>query len=719
MSAGGYDVTAGSFYPLGATPAGDGVNFALFSRNATAVWLHLYDGPDDATPRAVIPVENRTRFVWHCRVAGLRPGQLYGYKVDGPYQPDAGHRFNKYKLLLDPYAKAVTGKFDWSRANHAGYDPASPAGDLSFDARANDAGAPRAVVVDDGFDWRDDRPPDVAPNDLIIYELHLKGFTAHPSSGVRAPGTYRGVIEKIPYLRELGVNAVEFLPVHECYVEGFLRDRGLTNYWGYNTIGFFAPDGRFAAGREPGAAVREFKEMVRALHAAGIEVILDVVFNHTGEGNHLGPTLSFRGLDNASYYALVPGQPRYYVDYTGCGNSLNFDEPQVVKLVMDSLRYWVDTMRVDGFRFDLASTLGREHGRFDLIGSFFMAVHQDPVISRVKLIAEPWDIGPGSYQVGNFPVDWSEWNGRWRDTLRRFIKGDGGLVGELAYRLAGSSDLYGDDGRTPYNSVNFATCHDGFTLHDLVSYGRKHNEANGEGNRDGTDDNNSWNWGAEGETDDPAVNALRRRVARNFFALLMVSQGLPMVLGGDEFLRTQRGDNNGYCQDNELSWFDWRRLDAEAAFAAFCRRLIALRRHHPALRRKTFFTGADRTLDNIKDITWYDETLGPPAWKDAERRRLAFLLQGGESAAPGERADDLFVIVNAHWEGAAFKLPAPLPTYQWFRAVDTALAPGDDARAPGDEEPLGAAESYAAAPRSVVILVGRPAGAAKPREERP
>lgn len=695
---------AGSPYPLGATLTPAGVNFALFSRNATAVTLCLFDAADAATPSAEIGLAERTRFVWHGHVPGLRAGQLYGYRVDGPYEPCAGHRFNRHKLLIDPYAKAVTGKHDWSRADHLAYDRNAADADMCFAAADNAAGAPKCVVVGDAFDWGDDRPPNIAPRDLVIYEVHVKGFTAHPSAGVKHPGSYPGFAAKIPFLQSLGVNAVELLPVHECYIDNFLLDRGLTNYWGYNTIGFFAPDSRFAAGREPGAAVAEFKSLVKALHAAGIEVILDVVFNHTGEGNHLGPTLCFRGLDNASYYHLVPGNRRYYMDFTGCGNTFNFDEPQVIKLVMDSLRYWLEVMHVDGFRFDLASALGREEGRFDQISSFFMAVHQDPVVSRAKLIAEPWDIAWEDYQVGNFPVDWAEWNGKYRDTMRRFLKGDGGLVGEAARRISGSRDLYGDDGRTPYNSVNFITCHDGFTLRDLVSYTRKHNEANGEGNRDGADDNASWNWGAEGSTADAGVEFTRARIMKNALATLLLSQGMPMLLGGDEFGRTQRGNNNAYCQDNDLSWFDWGLAAANSDLVAFARGMINLRRRYGALRRPSFFTGADRDFDRILDINWYDENLGVPRWDDPEGRRLAYHLQGSESGADHA---DIYVMMNQHWDAAAFKLPAPSRGQAWHRAADTALPAGEDLAAAGSEVKVAPGNSYLVNGRSIVILVGK------------
>ncbi|MDD5305960.1 MAG: glycogen debranching protein GlgX [Deltaproteobacteria bacterium] len=703
-------VTAGAYHPLGATITPTGVNFALYSKNATAVTLLLFDARGDAVPARSIPLENRTRHVWHAHVDGVRPGQLYGYKVDGPYDPRAGHRFNRHKLLVDPYAHALAGAFHGDPRLHLGWDAGSAFKDLSFSDLDNTGFAAKCVVVDDAFDWRGDVRPDIPFEDLIIYEAHVKGMTAHPSSGARFPGTYLGLIDKVPYLKDLGINAVELLPVHAHHTHEALSSRGLVNYWGYNTIGFFAPDARYAAGREAGAEVREFKELVRALHAAGIEVILDVVYNHTAEGDHLGPTLSFRGLDNAVYYQLRRDDPRSYVDFTGCGNTLDFDSPAVVKLVMDSLRYWVETMHVDGFRFDLASVLGRARGRFDQISSFFMAVHQDPIISRVKPIAEPWDIARDSYQVGNFPVDWSEWNGKYRDAVRRFAKSDHGLAPEMAYRLTGSSDLYGDDGRTPYNSVNFVTCHDGFTLHDLTAYCRKHNEANGEDNRDGNDDNASWNWGVEGETDDPKILAERRKVAANMMAMLLVSQGVPMILSGDEFLRTQGGNNNAYCQDNEISWIDWRLLDRNRGFFELTQNLVALRKRHPVLRKRAFFSGADRNLDGITDIAWFDENLGAPDWPNPEVRSLAFRMQGCEvsgDAAPGADPRDLYVIVNCHWNLKMFYLPPPSQGFVWWRAVDTSLGDGEDALPEGREVRLDPQTHYLVNGRSVVILVGK------------
>jgi isoamylase len=703
-------VTAGTYHPLGATVTPTGVNFALYSKNATAVTLCLFDTRGDAAPSRVVPLEHRTKHVWHAHVEGLKPGQLYGYRVDGPYEPRQGHRFNRNKLLVDPYARALAGTFHGDAGLHLGYDPGSAFKDLSFGERDNAGFAAKCVVVDDAFDWRGDVRPDIPFEDLVIYEAHVKGMTAHPSSGARHPGTYLGLVDKVPYLKDLGINAVELLPVHAHHTSEFLSSRGLVNYWGYNTIGFFAPDARYAAGREAGCEVREFKELVRALHAAGIEVILDVVYNHTAEGDHLGPTLGFRGIDNAVYYQLRRDDPRSYVDFTGCGNTLDFDAPAVIKLVMDSLRYWVDVMHVDGFRFDLASVLGRARGRFDQISAFFMAVHQDPLISRVKPIAEPWDIARDSYQVGNFPVDWSEWNGRFRDAVRRFAKSDPGLAPEMAYRLTGSSDLYGDDGRTPYNSVNFVTCHDGFTLHDLTTYSRKRNEANGEDNRDGNDDNASWNWGVEGETQDPQIAAERRKVAKNMLAMLLVSQGVPMILGGDEFLRTQGGNNNAYCQDNEISWVDWRLLERNRGFFEMTRNLIALRRRHAVLRKRSFFSGADRNKDGIADIDWFDENLGAPDWPNPDVRSLAFRMQGCEvtqGAQPGPEHQDLYVIVNSHWNLKMFYLPPASHGFLWHRAVDTSLGQGQDALSEGREVRLEPQTHYLVNGRSVVILVGR------------
>ncbi|HYK91410.1 MAG TPA: glycogen debranching protein GlgX [Acidobacteriota bacterium] len=697
-------ISPGSDFPLGATPTSDGVNFALFSRNAQEVYLQLYDDPS-RDPSDVIKVENQRRFVWSVFVHGIKAGQLYGYRVRGDFNPARGLRFNEHKLLMDPYAKALTGKAVNTDNLLLAYDSGSPDRDRSLDTRASDRIVPKSIVVDDAFDWKGDASPDIPLERLVIYEVHLKGFTAHPSSKVSNPGTYLGFVQKIPYLQRLGINAVEILPIHEFYVDDFLKSKGLTNYWGYNTLGFFSPESSYSTGSRPGCQVEEFKTMVRELHRAGIEVILDVVYNHTAEGSELGPTLSFRGIDNPTYYCLTgtPNEPyRYYMNWTGCGNSLNLSNPHVIRLVMDSLRYWVEVMHVDGFRFDLASVLGREDGLFRVSAPFFDVVSQDPILNRVKLIAEPWDLG--TYQVGNFPVDWSEWNGRFRDTVRKFVKGDAGQVRELASRLTGSSDLYADDGRSAYNSVNFVTCHDGFTLRDLVSYNQKHNDANMEGNRDGADDNNSWNCGIEGETDDPAVNRLRRQVAKNHLCLLLFAAGTPMVLGGDEFLRTQSGNNNAYCQDNQLSWFDSEEIKLHSEMVEFFRKAVALTRRCTILQRRKFFLGQDLDADNIPDVAWFGANLRRPDWEDPDLRTLCYQLDGGEEpSALGKYF--LFVILNADFRALPVQLPV-LSKGKWRRVIDTSLPAGEDFCEEGQEVPLNPADCYLTNPRSTVVLLG-------------
>jgi isoamylase len=698
-------LSAGTHYPLGADVREGGVNFSLYSANAEDVFLLLFDRPDgDATD--VIRVETRDRFAWHVFVHGAGPGQLYGYKVRGPFDPARGLRFNGKKLLADPYAKALTGKFVNTENLLLAYDPLSPEKDLSIDLRDNTRAVPKSIVVDDRFDWRGDSS--IPFERLVIYETHVKGFTAHPSSGVAHPGTYLGFVGKIPYLRSLGVNAVEILPIHEFTVDDFLRGKGLTNYWGYSTVGFFAPESSYGTGRYPGCQVEEFKTLVRELHRAGIEVILDVVYNHTGEGNEMGPTISFKGIDNPSYYVLTGGPrdpARYYMNWTGCGNSVNLASVPAIRLVMDSLRYWVEVMHVDGFRFDLASVLGREGGMYRKCASFFDAVSQDPVLQKTKLIAEPWDLG--TYEVGEFPVDWSEWNGRFRDTARKFAKGDGGQLRDLGFRLTGSADLYGDDGRSAYNSVNFVTCHDGFTLSDLVSYNGKHNEANLEGNRDGTDDNNSWNCGAEGETGDPGIARLRRRMAKNHACLLLFSSGTPMILGGDEFLRTQGGNNNAYCQDNDIGWFDWRAADREKdGMVAFFRKAIAFTKKHTILQRRKFFTGTDRDGNAVPDIQWFGDDLSPPRWDDPEGRLLCLLLDGNEE--PSEAGDYfLFLILNGDHRERTVAVPPLAGGKRWRRAIDTSLSPGDDFADDGAEPLLDPADRYLVNPRSTVLLLGK------------
>ncbi len=698
------EVSAGKGYPLGANITPEGVNFALYSHNASQVFLLLFDRPD-SLPSDVIKIENRTRFVWHVWVHGLKAGQLYGFKVQGEFDPARGLRFNDQKLLMDPYAKALTGKFK-NRGNLLlAYDVEASSQDLSKDLRDNTLIVPKSIVIDDQFDWQGDLPPGLPLEQLVIYEVHVKGFTAHPSSRVNHSGTYLGFIEKIPHLKGLGINAVELLPVHEHVVEDFLQDKGLTNYWGYNTIGFFAPESSYGTGAAPGVQVAEFKTLVRELHRAGIEVILDVVFNHTAEGNERGPTICYRGIDNPSYYLLTGGEPepgRYYMNYTGCGNCVNLASPPATGLVMDSLRYWVEQMHVDGFRFDLASVLGREAGSFRRSASFFNVVAQDPVLARVKLIAEPWDLGDD--EVGNFPVDWSEWNGRFRDTLRRFEKGDGGQLPEIGWRLTGSADLYGDDGRSPYNSINFITCHDGFTLGDLVSYNEKHNDANGEGNRDGSNDNLSWNCGIEGETSAPDILGLRMQLAKNHLCALLFASGTPMLLGGDEFLRTQKGNNNAYCQDNNVSWFDWNEAAKNRDMVDFVRKAIAFTRHCPILQRQKYFAGTDGDGNRIPDLQWFGTNLDDLAWNDPEARTLCYQLDGAE--AGGDYL--LFLILNADHQLQAIRIPPPLAGGNWRRVIDTSLPMGQDFSEPGQEFLLAPQDHYLANPRSTVVLICRP-----------
>ncbi|HYL79574.1 MAG TPA: glycogen debranching protein GlgX, partial [Candidatus Acidoferrum sp.] len=676
----------GNPYPLGATWDGAGVNFALFSEHAEGVELCLFDGQGGEEEVGRFSLSEQTDQVWHIHLPEVRPGQRYGYRVHGPYDPARGHRFNPAKLLIDPYAKAIEGTVRWSDAVF-GYQIGHPDADLSRDDQDSAPGVPRCVAIDTAFTWGDDRPPRIPWGETIIYELHVKGFTAHhPEVPKGLQGTYQGLTcpAVVEYLISLGITAVELMPIHQCVADRHLIERGLTNYWGYNSIGFFAPDARYASGDGLGHQVAQFKSMVKTLHEVGIEVILDVVYNHTGEGSHLGPTLGFRGIDNASYYRLMPDNPRYYMDYTGCGNSLNMTHPRTLQLIMDSLRYWVQEMHVDGFRFDLASTLARELHDVDRLGAFFDIIHQDPVISQVKLIAEPWDLGEGGYQVGNFPVLWAEWNGEYRDTIRRFWKGDEGQVGALGNRLTGSSDLYGKGGRRPYASINFATAHDGFTLHDLVSYNAKHNEANEEENRDGTDDNLSWNCGEEGPTDDPAIEALRERQKRNLLATLLLSQGVPMLCGGDEIGRSQRGNNNAYCQNNDVSWVDWRLDKARRALLAFTRRLVALRREHPVLRRCQFFFGRRIRGSEVKDLSWFrpdGKEMTEENWQDPHTRCLGLRLAGDaiqETDARGDRIlDDTFLILlNGHHDPQPFLLPAHRPGLKWEVVVDSRTPDG-------------------------------------------
>ncbi|MFN4259621.1 MAG: glycogen debranching protein GlgX [Gemmataceae bacterium] len=700
-------VWPGNPYPLGATWDGAGVNFALFSEHASRVELCLFDAIDAQEETVRIPMPEQTDMVWHAYLPDARPSQLYGYRVHGAYEPQAGHRFNPHKVLVDPYAKAIGRKVRWSD-DMFGYVVGNEAGDLSFDNRNNAAHAPLSAVVDPAFTWGDDRPPRVPWNKTIIYEMHVKGFTKrHPQVPEELRGTYAGLATEaaIRHLLDLGVTTVELLPVHHHVDDRHLVEKGLSNYWGYNTLAFFAPDIRYSSNDSPLESVREFKMMVRALHAAGLEVILDVVYNHTAEGNHMGPTLSFRGIDNASYYRLVGDDPRYYMDYTGCGNTLNMLSPRVLQLIMDSLRYWVLEMHVDGFRFDLASALARELHEVDKLGAFFDIIHQDPVLSQVKLIAEPWDLGEGGYQVGNFPVLWTEWNGKYRDTVRRFWKGDGGTVNEFASRLCGSSDLYEHSGRRPYASINFITCHDGFTLHDLVSYNDKHNEANGEDNRDGADDNNSWNCGAEGPTDDPEIRALREQQKRNLLATLLLSQGVPMLLAGDEMGHTQQGNNNTYCQDNELTWLDWNWTEDRQKLLDFVRRLIRFLKTQPVLQRRKFFQGRRIRGSDVKDLTWFDPNgaeMTDEAWNAGFVRCLGVRLAGDVINEMDERGepivgDTLLLLLNAHHEMIPFTIPPSKDNQRWLLEFDTS-APE---RAAGD---LMLEPEYQLQARSMVVL---------------
>src|SRR6266568_5254554 len=654
-------------YPLGATWLGNGVNFAVFSASATSVDLCLFDSLDAQRENIRVPVTEQTDQVWHIFLPDVKPGQLYGYRVSGPYEPEHGLRFNSSKLLIDPYAKAIAGEIIWADEMFA-YVVGSEEEDLACDFRDDAWGMPKSVVIDNAFDWADDKRLATPLPSSIIYELHVKGFTKlWPDVPEELRGTYAGVgsAAAIKYFKELGVTAVELLPVHAHIDDKALGDRGLTNYWGYNTIGFFAPHAQYSSSGQTGEQVSEFKSMVRSLHAAGIEVILDVVYNHTGEGNHLGPTLCFRGIDDAAYYRLHPDNPRFYLDFTGTGNTLNLLHPRVLQLVIDSLRYWVVEMHVDGFRFDLAATLVRNRDGVNMLHPFLQVIQQDPILSNVKLIAEPWDVGESGYQVGNFPAPWSEWNGKYRDAVRSFWKGDEGRIGEMAYRLTGSPDLYQHNGRRPYASINFVTAHDGFTLNDLVSYNDKHNEANGDGNKDGDNNNLSWNCGAEGPTEDPQINVLRERQQRNFLTTLFLSQGVPMLTGGDEWGRSQNGNNNAYCQDNEISWFNWERDEKHYRSLEFTRKLIQLRKDHPVFRRPKFFQGRRIRGSEIRDVMWFNpggNEMSDEEWSSPFVRCLGMLLSGDTADVvnfEGEpiRDETFLLLINSHLEPIQFVLP--------------------------------------------------------------
>jgi glycogen operon protein len=675
---------------MGAHWDGAGVNFALYSERAEAVELLLFDRPDDPEPSHVVPLRERTGPVWHVYLPKRQPGQLYGYRVHGPWAPEKGDRFNPAKLLLDPYAKALGRPLVWhdSLYGHVREHPERP------DPTPSDAWAPLGMVVEDAFEWADDAPPDVPWQDTVIYETHVRGLTMrHPDVPPRLRGTYLGVASEpvIDHLRELGVTTLSFLPVQAFISEPHLHAKGLRNYWGYNPLAYFAPEPRFAAFGIEGA-VREFKMMVRALHAAGFEVLIDVVYNHTAEGGRGGPTLSWRGIDNRGYYKLMEDDPRVYMDYSGTGNTLDAGNPYVLQQITDSLRYWVQEMHVDGFRFDLASALARELYDVDMLSPFFTVMQQDPVLNRVKLIAEPWDVGPGGYQVGNFPSLWAEWNGKYRDAVRSYWAGHPGRVGELATRVAGSSDLYDRGGRRPFASVNFITAHDGYTLHDLVSYLRKHNEPNGENNRDGHDHNLSQNFGVEGPTNDPKVRARRERAKRSLMATLLLSQGVPMLLGGDELSRTQQGNNNAYCQDNDVTWYDWDLDPEQASFLAFLERLLAFRRKHPIFRRRSFLTG-NRRENGCKDVSWWHPSgreMSGDDWQERGRTTLGMLLCGAgrrEADPDGRVRDDASVLVVFQGRRPqAFTLPAPLEAPRWrlaFRTDDPES--GGDVFEPGQE----------------------------------
>ncbi len=697
--------------PLGATWDGEGVNFALFSENATSVELCLFDSESDKEIQRYRIIEH-TDQVWHIYLTGVRIGQRYGYRVNGPYEPEKGSRFNPSKLLLDPYAKSIDGTIKWDDALF-GYPVGSKKEDLEKDDRDDAAYVPKSVVVDPAYDWDGDSLLRTQWYKTIIYEMHVKGFTArHPRVPPELRGTYSGLVQRevLDYVQSLGITAVELMPVHHFVADRRLVEGGLTNYWGYNSIGYFAPDVRYSSNGTSGGQVKEFKDMIKAFHKEGIEVIIDVVYNHTAEGDHLGPTLSFRGIDNSSYYRLEPDNPHYYKDYTGTGNTLNMMQPRAIQLLMDSLRYWVLDMHVDGFRFDLASALARELHEVDRLGTFFDVIHQDPVLSQVKLIAEPWDLGEGGYQVGNFPVLWAEWNGKFRDTVRRFWRGDKGQTGDLAYRLTGSSDLYEHGGRRPYSSINFVTAHDGFTLHDLVSYNEKHNEANGEDNEDGIDDNLSWNTGVEGPSDDPDVIALRERRKRNFLATVILSQGVPMLLCGDEIGRTQKGNNNAYCQDNETSWVEWDIDETKRNLLEFTRFLTKIFREHPVFRRRHFFHGREILGSEEKDLTWLrsdGNEMNLDDWKDPEIRCIGMRLAGDAIAEKDYYGnwivDDTFLLIlNANSEETSFRLPEHRSGQQWEVILDTR-----DERIPEEPPKIKNGEPYVLESYSLVVLMVR------------
>jgi isoamylase len=704
-------VLVGRPYPQGATWDGSGVNFALYSEHATAVDLCLFSSRDDREPE-IIRLPEQTSFVWHGYLPGIQAGQLYGYRVVGPYEPDKGLRFNPSKLLIDPYAVAISGEVDW-KAPVFPYVVGDAAEDLKADNNDSAWGMPKCIVGHPHFDWEGDHPLKIPLSDSIIYEVHVKGFSiCKPEVPPELRGTYAGLASEasIKHFKSLGVTAIELMPIHDFLDDKHLVDRGLKNYWGYNTTNFFSPTSRYSASGDSGSQVAEFKSMVKALHRQGLEVILDVVYNHTSEGNHLGPMLSFRGVDNLTYYRVTPESPRYYMDYTGTGNTLNVRHPQVLRLIMDSLRYWAAEMHVDGFRFDLAAALARELHDVDRLSSFFDVIYQDPVLSQLKLIAEPWDVGEGGYQVGKFPVLWAEWNGKYRDTVRRYWKGDPGQLSDLAYRLMGSSDLYQHDGRRPFASINFVTAHDGFTLTDLVSYNEKHNEANGEDNRDGSNENHSWNMGVEGPTDDPKIMEMRERQKRNFLATLFLSQGVPMLSGGVEISRTQNGNNNAYCQDNDTTWFDWNLDERKQALLEFTSNLIKFRLDHPNFHRRKFFQ--DRSIRQAEDaaVMWLrpdGKQMTDEEWDQGWQKCLGVFLNGhtlGDvnlSAQPVVD-DDFLLLLNCHYEPVDFSIPELESDRKWEVVFDTR-----DATFSESEKSVGAGESINLIERSLVLLRAR------------
>jgi len=706
---------SGKALPLGASPTSEGVNFAIFSRHATAVTLILFESAEPNSPWKEIPLDkrgNKTGNVWHCFIKGLKDGTCYLYRADGPYFPEKGQRFNRHKTLLDPYAKALTDISDWDFRKCTGYDPDKPGSDLTYSYEDNIASQPRCIVIDDHFDWQHDTPLNYPLRFSVIYETHIKSLTAHPNSGVKHPGTYRGVIEKIPFFKDLGVTSLEFLPVQEFNENEMLRHNSRTgeklkNYWGYSTVAFFAPKSSYAADQSPGGAVREFKEMVRELHKAGIEVILDIVFNHTAEGNEQGPTFSFRGLDNTIYYLLNENM-RYYQNYSGCGNTMNCNHPVVRTFIMDCLRYWVTEMHVDGFRFDLGSILGRDrNGHIMENPPTLEQIAEDPVLNSTKIIAEAWDAG-GAYQVGWFPGGrWAEWNDKFRDNVRRYWRGDPKETRYLATRIAGSSDLYLRDGRKPFHSINFITSHDGFTMNDLVSYNHKHNIDNDEDNRDGSDNNISYNYGIEGPTKDPVIKIIRERQIKNLITTLLVSLGTPMILGGDEFARTQNGNNNAYCQDNEISWYDWSLLEKNAGLYRFAKEMIAFRLRHPGFMRPEFYTGRHGDYRAIPDISWFDEKGHVPDWEKIGYY-LALRIDGSRAEIMADRDDnDFYIMFNADADVQIFTLTESPSKKEWFRAIDTGLTSPNEILLPGHEERLPTQRSYSVKARSIVVLISK------------